>query len=252
MRNIRLISRLDIKSKNLIKGIRLEGLRVLGKPYDFAKNYFDNGIDEIIYMDSVASLYNRNTLTDIIEETSKNIFIPITVGGGIRSIDDAYSVLKSGADKIAINTAAVRNPKLIEDLSNRFGKSTIVVSIEAKKNVNSWEAYTDNGRESTGLDVKKWALQCETAGAGEILLTSVDQDGTGLGFDCELVSEITNITKIPVIASGGMGTLDDFKKIISYSNCEAVAIGNVLHYKKITIPEIKFFATGNNINIRSS
>ena len=162
MRNIRVIARLDIKNNYLIKGIHLEGLRKLGNPYDFAQNYFKSGIDEIIYMDSVASLYNRNSLNEIIQETSKNIFIPITVGGGIRSIDDAYKILRSGADKIAINTAAIKNPRLVEDLSNRFGSSTIVISVEAKKKENNiWEAYTNNGREKTGLDVIKWSIEAE-------------------------------------------------------------------------------------------
>ena len=162
MRNVRVIARLDIKNNFLIKGIHLEGLRKLGNPYDFAKKYFEDNVDEIIYMDSVASLYNRNSLNDIIEKTSKNIFIPITVGGGIRSVDDANRILRSGADKIAINTAAVKNPRLLEDLSNRFGNSTIVLSVEAKKKPDgNWEAYTNNGREKTGLDVVKWCVEAE-------------------------------------------------------------------------------------------
>jgi cyclase len=251
MRNVRLIARLDIKGKNLIKGIRLEGLRVLGNPYEFAKKYFDEGIDEILYMDTVASLYNRNSLNNIVAETSKNIFIPITVGGGIRSIEDATQALKSGADKIAINTAAVNNPGLVKELCNRFGSSTIVISIEAKKLNNAkWEVYTNNGREATGLDVINWAAQCEKLGAGEILLTSVDQEGTGQGFDYNLIDQVSKKTNIPVIASGGMGSLNDFLKVVTESNCEAVAIADILHYKKKNIDEIKNFAKKNSITVR--
>jgi cyclase len=251
MRNVRLIARLDIKGKNLIKGIRLEGLRVMGNPYEFAKKYFDEGIDEIFYMDTVASLYNRNSLNDIVSETSKNIFIPITVGGGIRTVEDATQALKSGADKIAINTAAVNNPELVKELCNRFGSSTIVISIEAKKlNNEKWEVYTNNGREATGLDVINWAIECEKLGVGEILLTSVDQEGTGQGFDYSLVSQVSKKTNIPVIASGGMGSLDDFLKVVTESNCEAVAIADILHYKKKDIKEIKSFAKKNSITVR--
>ena len=251
MRNVRVIARLDIKNNNLIKGIHLEGLRKLGKPYDFAKKYFQSGVDEIIYMDSVASLYNRNSLNNIIEETSKNIFIPITVGGGIRSIDDANRILRSGADKIAINTAAVKNPKLLEDLSNRFGSSTIVLSIEAKKKIDGkWEAYTNNGREKTGLDVINWCEIAERMGVGEILLTSVDNEGTCKGFDYELVQAVSKKTFIPIIASGGMGDLSHFEKVVKISNCDGVAVANMLHYSKTSVAEIKRYSLKQSINIR--
>jgi len=251
MRNVRVIARLDIKNNYLIKGIHLEGLRKVGSPYDFAKNYFNSGIDEIIYMDAVASLYNRNSLNEIIEETSKNIFIPITVGGGIRSSEDANKILRSGADKIAINTAAIEDPRLIEGLSNRFGSSTIVLSIEAKKKENgTWEAYTNNGREKTGLDVIKWSIEAEKLGAGEILLTSVDKEGTCKGFDYDLIKAVSSEINIPLIASGGMGDLKHFEKVVKYSECDGVAIANMLHYSKIKINEIKTFSSNNKINIR--
>ena len=252
MRNVRVIARLDIKNNNLIKGIHLEGLRKLGKPYDFAKKYFQSGVDEIIYMDSVASLYNRNSLNKIIEETSKNIFIPITVGGGIRSIDDANKILRSGADKIAINTAAVKNPKLLEDLSNRFGSSTIVLSVEAKKKYDgTWEAYTNNGREKTGLNVVEWCIEAEKLGVGEILLTSVDNEGTCNGFDYELTQSVSKKTFVPIIASGGMGQLSHFEKVVKLSNCDGVAIADMLHYSKTTIYEIKSYSIKCDINIRA-
>jgi cyclase len=251
MRNVRVIARLDIKNNFLIKGIHLEGLRKIGDPYEFANKYFHSGIDEIIYMDAVASLYKRNSLNDIIKATAKNIFVPITVGGGIRTIDDAYKILRSGADKIAINTAAIKNPRLIEELSKRFGSSTIVISIEAKKLTDGkWEAYTNNGREKTGIDVIKWSLDVERLGAGEILVTSVDQEGTGRGFDDSLVKSVTDKVKIPVIASGGMGTLQHFVDIVKKSNCDGVAIANLLHYSKIIIKDLKNFSAKEKINIR--
>jgi len=251
MRNVRVIARLDIKNNFLIKGIHLEGLRKIGDPYEFANKYFYSGIDEIIYMDAVASLYKRNSLNDIIKATAKNIFVPITVGGGIRTIDDAYKILRSGADKIAINTAAIKNPRLIEELSKRFGSSTIVISIEAKKLTDGkWEAYTNNGREKTGIDVIKWSSDVERLGAGEILVTSVDQEGTGRGFDDSLVKSVTDKVKIPVIASGGMGTLQHFVDVVKKSNCDGVAIANLLHYSKIIIKELKNFSAKEKINIR--
>jgi cyclase len=250
MRNIRLIARLDIKSSNLIKGVQLEGLRVVGNPHEYANKYFNEGIDEIIYMDTVASLYGRNSLRDIILETSKNIFVPITVGGGIRTLEDAYQILRSGADKISINTAAINNPKILKDLVNRFGSSTIVLSIEAKKTQYGWEAYTNNGREKTGINVVDWAIEGEKLGVGEILLTSVDQEGTCRGFDYDLIKSITDKINIPVIASGGMGSLDHFEKVINYSKCDAISIANMLHYNKITIKNIREFGKKKKINLR--
>ena len=251
MRNVRVIARLDIKNNFLIKGIHLEGLRKIGNPYEFSKRYFQTGIDEIIYMDAVASLYKRNSLNQIIEETSKNIFIPITVGGGVRTIDDAHKILRSGADKVALNTAAIKNPRLIEELSNRFGSSTIVISIEAKKLLNGkWEAYINNGREKTGIDVIEWSRDVEKLGAGEILLTSVDQEGTGKGFDNNLIKSVTENVMIPVIASGGMGKLQHFTDVVKSSNCDGVAMANILHYSKIKIEDIKKFSVKEKISVR--
>ena len=205
--NIRLISRLDIKGPNLIKGIHLEGLKKIGNPNEFATKYYNEGIDEILYMDIVASLYGRNNLQSIIRDTVKNIYVPITVGGGIKSIEDARDILKCGAEKIAINTAATKNPDLIKQISNRFGSQSIVVSIEAKKiSDNKWEVYTENGREKTGMDVLEWAQKVDKLNAGEILLTSIDNEGTQKGFDNTLIKTVSNNVSIPVIASGGMGS----------------------------------------------
>jgi len=230
----RIIPRLDIKGPNLVKGIHLEGLRVLGKPEEFAKIYYDQGADELIYQDSVASLYQRNSLTEIITRTAENIFIPLTVGGGIRTLDDINSVLRAGADKISINTAAIKNPNFINQASETFGSSTIVVTIEAiKQSDKSYLAYTDNGREYTGLEVLTWAKEVEDRGAGEVLLTSIDQEGTGNGFDSELVRSISGSINIPVIAHGGGGSIDDIANIINDSGADAVAISSMLHYATI-------------------
>lgn len=251
MRPIRLISRLDIKGPNVIKGIHLEGLRVVGLPHELAKTYYESGIDEIIYMDIVASLYNRNGLLEIVRDAAREIFIPLTVGGGIRSVEDARTLLRSGADKVAINTAAIRNPSLITQVARQFGSQAMVLSIEAKScGPGKWEAYTDNGREKTGLDVVTWAQRAAELGAGEILLTSVDREGTRKGFDTDLVRAVTQVVSIPVIASGGMGQLPDMVKIVMEGGADAVAMADTLHYKRHTIPEIRNFALDHQLKVR--
>lgn len=228
---IRIIPRLDIKGPNLVKGIHLEGLRVLGKPEQYARHYYQNGADELLYMDVVASLYGRNSLHDFIERTAKEVFIPLTVGGGIRSISDIKSILRAGADKVSINTAAVSNPNLIKEAAHIFGSSTIVVAIEAiKQSDGNYYAFTDNGREKTGLEVVSWVKQIEKSGAGEIILTSVDREGTGKGFDLELLSLVTQTVAIPVIAHGGAGKLEHIKEAITNGNADALSIASMVHY----------------------
>jgi cyclase len=232
--NIRIISRLDIKGPNLVKGIHLEGLRVLGKPEDFARFYYQTGADELIYQDAVASLYGRNSLLDIIERTATKIFIPLTVGGGLRSVEDIRTVLRAGADKVAINTAAVQRPELIREAVLAFGSSTIVVSIEAIRNPDgSYEAYVDYGRESTGVDAFEWALKAVELGAGELLVTSIDQDGTGKGYDLELTRRIAEAVPIPVIALGGAGNLAHIDEVIKLGRADAVSLASMLHYEFI-------------------
>lgn len=239
-KSIRVIPRLDIKGPNLVKGIHLEGLRVLGNPEKFAKYYYENGADELIYIDVVASLYNRNSLHDIIKKAAKEIFIPLTVGGGLRTIEDIKEVLRCGADKVSLNTAAIKNPMLIKEASKKFGSSTIVVTIEAiKSNDGKYYAYTDNGREYTGVEVLSWAKKVEELGAGEILLTSVDNEGTGEGYDINLVKMVSNSVSIPVIASGGAGCIDDIIKVISDGNADAVAMASILHYHYINSKEFE-------------
>ena len=234
MKKVRIIPRLDIKGPNLVKGIHLEGLRVLGDPSDFAKHYYNQGADEIFLMDVVASLYERNSLSDIIEKTAKSVFIPITVGGGIRSLKDIRNILRCGADKVSINTAAVKDPKFIERAVKEYGSSTISVAIESIKNINGeYFAFTDNGREQTSLNVKDWALKIADLGAGEIILTSVDRDGTGKGFDFELIYEIVKLVSTPVIVHGGAGEISHIIEILEKIDVDGVAIASALHYNTI-------------------
>ncbi len=248
---MRIISRLDIKNQNLIKGINLEGLRVVGEPNKYALKYYNEGVDEIIFMDVVASLYGRNNLFDIISKASKDIFIPITVGGGIRSIDDAIKAFKSGADKVAVNTAAVENNNLINQLSEKFGSQSIVLSVEAKKiKQDYWEVFTNNGRQETGLNVIEWVKNCENRGAGEILLTSVDMEGTRKGFDYDLFSKVSKSIKIPIIASGGFGKPSDMSKLNKVSEIDAIAVAYALHYNSCSLSDIRNEAIRSKIKIR--
>jgi cyclase len=251
MGNIRLIARLDIKGPNLIKGIHLEGLRVIGSPNEYALRYYLQGADELIYMDCVASLYGRNHLSAIIKAAARDIFVPITVGGGIRSIDDVKEILRSGADKVAVNTAAVKTPQLITHISRCFGSQCMVLSIEAKQVGQSrWEVYTDNGRERTSLDVVEWAKRGVSMGAGEILLTSVDREGTRKGFDVDLVKAVSAEVAVPVIASGGMGKSEDLLVVVNQGRANAVAMADILHYNRADIGAIRAVAENAGLGVR--
>jgi imidazole glycerol-phosphate synthase subunit HisF len=250
--NIRIIPRLDIKGPNLIKGVRLEGLRVVGDPHQYALRYYKGGADELIYMDIVASLYGRNNLSEIVQHAADQIFIPITVGGGIRSVEDARHMLRSGADKIAINTAAIARPGLISEVARRFGSQAMVLSVEAKQTSHGkWEAYTDNGRERTGLDVVEWVKRGVALGAGEVLITSVDREGTRKGFETDLVRSVSDAVGVPVIASGGMGKTDDLIEVVFEGKVEAIAIADVLHYERHTISDLRSAAKAADLSVRS-
>lgn len=234
------MGRLDIKGPNVIKGIRLEGSRVVGSPDLLAKKYYEEGIDELIYNDTAASLYGRNSLEDIVSRAASKLFIPLTVCGGIRSVNDVQKLLNSGADKVGVNTAAVKNPQLISEISNRFGSQCMVLSIEAKQNkAGGWEALTDNGREHSNIDAVAWAKQGESLGAGEIFLTSVDYDGTMKGFDINLVKAVSQAVSIPVIACGGLGCAKDLYDIFEKGNADAAAGGACFHFNKIGVLELK-------------
>ena len=248
MASLRLIARLDVKGPNLIKGVHLEGLRKVGDPQEFAQGYYEDGIDEIIYMDVVASLYGRNNLTEVVRHTAENVFIPITVGGGVRSAEDARRLLLSGADKVAVNTAAIARPELVSELAERFGSQCVVLSMEAKRQDGHWECYYDNGREHSHLDAVQWAGRGQELGAGEILLTSVDREGTRKGFDLDLIRAVSGAVGIPVIASGGMGNTEHL--IEAAGAADAVAMAHVLHYRELSLAHIRTRAIEKGIDVR--
>ncbi len=251
-KKIRIIARLEVKGLNVVKGIQMEGLRIVGQPETLSDKYFNQGIDEIIFSDIVASLYDRNHLSDLVTKVSNKIFIPLCVGGGVRSIDNYRCLLRAGADKISINSEATRNPSLIEQAANVFGSQCVVASIHAKKiSENKWEPYIENGREKTHMDVIDWAKKLEALGAGEILLISVDKDGTCSGFDIELINEVTKSVNIPVIAAGGAGSIDDIVNVCSNSNPSAIAISHILHFNKFNINFIKEQLAKSNIKTRN-
>lgn len=231
---LRIIPRLDIKGPNLVKGIHLEGLRVLGQPHDFAKYYYENGADELFFQDVVASLYGRNSMSEIIQKTANEIFIPLTVGGGIRNIEDINSVLRCGADKVALNTAAIGNKDFVRHASEKFGSSTIVVAIEIIQETDGrYLAYTDNGREYTGIDAVEWSEEVVELGAGELVITSVDREGTGEGLDLSLLEKIAERVGVPVIAHGGVGKINHVTDLFDKTQVDACAIASILHYNLI-------------------
>lgn len=232
VRNIpRIISRLDIKGPNLVKGVNLEGLRVLGKPGAFAQYYYQTGVDELLYMDAVASLYERNGIFSLVSESAREIFIPITVGGGIRTIEDIKAALNAGADKVAINTQAIKNPKFISDAVAKFGSSTIVGALEVQKKLNGkYECYIEGGREKTGKSPQDWAVELSRLGVGELLITSIDNEGTGNGFDLDLIRNINNLVGVPVIASGGAGPIENIMNALKIDGLGGVAIASMFHY----------------------
>lgn len=251
MENVRVIARLDVKNSDLVKGIQFEGLRKLGNQNEFAIKYYEQGADELLYIDIVASLYERNYLQEVIKEATKNVFIPITVGGGIRSISDVETLLNSGADKVVVNTGGIKNPQLITEIAMKYGSQCVVVSIEAKKiGPNKWEAYYDNGREKSGLDAIDWAVAAEKLGAGEILITSVDQEGTEKGFDIDLIKSLTNVVSIPVIAGGGMGETKDAIDAVKSGGSNAIAVASILHYNKFSIEDIKRALYEHQVEVR--
>ncbi len=248
---VRLISRLDIKGTNLIKGIRFEGLRVIGSPNEKARHYYEQGVDELLYIDAVASLYNRSYLGDLVTEVVKDVFVPITVGGGIRSVDDVRALLRAGADKVAINTAAVKDPDLLTRVAESFGRQCVVLSVEAKSvGPGKWEVYTEGGREKSGRDVAEWIAEGIERGAGELLVTSVDNDGTETGADIELMKMAGELSTVPVIASGGVGSAAHARKLVDSANVDAVAIGRALHYGRLELGSLRHSLRSNGVGVR--
>ena len=244
---MRVIARLDIKNEDVIKGINFEGLRVMGKPNYLAKKYYNEGADELIYSDCVASLYGRNNLSKFVESAAKDIFIPITVAGGIRNKKDAELLMKNGADKLAINTELFKNDNLGKELIKKYGSQSILLSIQAKKiSRASWEAYINFGRDRTNMDVEEWVKKMVPSNFGELLLTSIDADGLSNGFDVELYEKICKIVNIPIIACGGFGKLIHIKELKKFADVDAISISKALHYNKINIGEIKNYIKKND------
>ncbi len=249
-KNIRLITKLEVKSPNVIKGIQLEGLRVVGKPSHLAKKYYEEGIDEIIYIDIVASLFERKQIIETVKEAAESIFIPLVVGGGIRTLNDIETALSHGADKVALNTAAISDPSIIREASHKFGSQCIVSSIEAKKRSNEWIALTDNGRQVSEKNVLEWAQKVEELGAGEILLTSIDKDGVKKGFDIDLYRDVSDLVKIPVIACGGAGEPGHIKDLLDKANIDAICCSSIFHFNKFSISYVKDFLIKSGYNLR--
>tara|TARA_A100001015_G_scaffold291657_1_gene366085 strand:- start:2327 stop:3166 length:840 start_codon:yes stop_codon:yes gene_type:complete len=273
MKKIRLIPRLDIKGPKLVKGVRLDGLRIIGDPQEFASKYYQEGADELLYVDIVASLYGRNNLIDIVKRTAKEIFIPLTVSGGIRSLKDIDDLLNAGADKISINTQAVSNPEFITEAANIFGSSNIVVAIDYKKwpddsfkkNIfgtvtktsmgqpqeweNYYQVYTENGRQQTGLDATEWIKEAIERGAGEIMVTSIDCEGMQNGQEIDFLSRISKDISVPIISGGGVGKLYHVYEAIKKGNLDGINIAALLHYHKSNIKEVKNYLDSKNIQV---
>ena len=246
----RIIPCLDVKNGRVVKGINFVDLKDAGDPVEQAKIYSDGGADEICFLDITASNENRNTIYDVVEKTSKKCFVPLTVGGGVRSVEDISKLLNCGADKVSINTAAVNDKKVVVDSSKKFGSQCIVVAIDAKKNGDMWEIYTHGGRNKTDIDVIKFAKEMEKSGAGELLVTSMDRDGTQVGYDIDLMSKISSAVNIPVIASGGVGTLDHLVDGIKLGNASAVLAASIFHYGKYSVKQAKEYLDSKGIPVR--
>ncbi|MDC0597970.1 imidazole glycerol phosphate synthase subunit HisF [Candidatus Pelagibacter sp.] len=246
----RIIPCLDVKNGRVVKGINFMDLKDAGDPVEQAKIYSDGGADEICFLDITASNENRETIYDVVERTSKKCFVPLTVGGGVRSVEDINRLLNCGADKVSINTTAVENPRVIEESSKKFGSQCIVVAIDAKKKNDKWEIFTHGGRNNSGINALEFAKKMENSGAGELLVTSMDRDGTQVGYDNELMSNITALVNIPVIASGGVGNLDHLVDGIKLGNASAVLAASIFHYGKHSVKEAKEYLDSKGIPVR--
>jgi cyclase len=245
----RIIPCLDVKDGRVVKGVNFVGLKDAGNPVEVAKRYNDEGADEITFLDITASHENRDTIVDIVKEVAREVFIPLTVGGGIRTLEDIYKLLNVGCDKISINSHAIKNPNFINDSSKRFGSQCIVVAIDAKKTGDSWNVYINGGRIDTGLDCLEWAKEVEQRGAGEILLTSMDCDGVKNGYDIELTSKMSKMLNIPVIASGGAGKMEHIKEAFE-NDADAALAASIFHFKEIDIMDLKRYLKKHNIPVR--
>ncbi|MCR4867792.1 MAG: imidazole glycerol phosphate synthase subunit HisF [Lachnospiraceae bacterium] len=252
MHTIRVIPCLDVNNGRVVKGVNFVNLRDAGDPVECAVAYDRAGADEVVFLDITASCDGRDTVVDMVREVAKKLFIPFTVGGGIRSVDDFREILREGADKVAVNSAAIKRPELIREAAEKFGSQCVVVAIDAKRRETNdgWNIYLNGGRVDTGIDALQWAKQAESLGAGEILLTSMDCDGTKAGFDVELTRTIADAVNIPVIASGGAGTLDHFVEAVKKGHADAVLAASLFHFKELEIKEVKQYMRDNGIDVR--
>lgn len=252
MHTIRVIPCLDVNNGRVVKGVNFVNLRDAGDPVECAVAYDRAGADEVVFLDITASSDGRDTVVDMVREVAKKLFIPFTVGGGIRTVDDFKVILREGADKVAVNSAAIKRPELIREAAEKFGSQCVVVAIDAKRREanDGWNIYLNGGRVDTGIDALKWAKQAESLGAGEILLSSMDCDGTKAGFDVELTRTIADAVNIPVIASGGAGTLDHFVEAVKQGHADAVLAASLFHFKELEIKEVKQYMRDNDIDVR--
>jgi len=246
----RIIPCLDVDGGRVVKGVNFVDIRDAGDPVENAEIYNKQGADEIIFLDITASSDRRDIIVDVVEKTAEQVFVPLTVGGGIRTLDDIRGILRAGADKVSINTAAVDNPDLVRKAADRFGSQCIVVAIDAKEKGHSWEVYIHGGRTPTGLDVLDWAKKMEELGAGEFMLTSMDRDGTKDGYDLRLTRTISQLVNIPVIASGGVGTLDHLYDGLTEGRADAVLAASIFHYNEFTVGDVKAYLKGRGVNVR--
>ncbi len=248
----RIIPCLDVTAGRVVKGVHFVNLRDAGDPVELADRYNQQGADELVFLDITASSDDRATMADVVARTARKVFIPLTVGGGIRSIVDARRILMAGADKVSVNTAAVRRPELITELSREFGSQAVVLAIDARRRApSSWTVYTRGGRDDEGMDAVEWAARGEALGAGEILLTSMDTDGVQGGFDCELTRIVSRATRIPVIASGGAGRPEDFVRVLTEGEADAALAASIFHYETYTVADLKQFLAGRGIPVRT-
>jgi cyclase len=246
----RIIPCLDVDKGRVVKGVKFQNLRDAGDPVEVAKIYEEQSADELVFLDITASAEERKIMIEVVQRVAETIFIPFTVGGGVSSLEDIRRLLSAGADKVSINTAAVKNPQLIYESAKRFGSQCIVVAIDAKRSERGWEVYIHGGRTPTGLDAVEWAKRVESLGAGEILLTSMDADGTKKGYDIELCKAVASAVSIPVIASGGAGTMEHFYDVFTITNVDAALAASLFHFKEVSIPELKAYLKNKGVHVR--
>ena len=246
----RIIPCLDVKDGKVVKGINFKNLRDVGYPPDLAKEYEAQGADEVTFLDITASIESRKTMLDIVSETAKKLFVPLTVGGGIRTVDDMRNALNAGADKVSVNSAAVINPDMIGECAESFGSQCVIIAIDAKRNGDRWEVYTHGGTKGTGLDAIEWAQKVEDLGAGEILLTSMDADGVKTGYDIPLTAAVADAVNIPVIASGGCGSVEHIYEVFTQTNAAAALAASIFHYKEYTVGDVKQYLKDRGVVVR--